>query len=47
MRPKRSNITKPFDQGEILARVRDQLEIRQLTGKVLAANRELRAPGAQ
>jgi sigma-B regulation protein RsbU (phosphoserine phosphatase) len=34
-------ITKPFDRGEILARVRTQLKISRLTRELLAANREL------
>jgi phosphoserine phosphatase RsbU/P len=34
-------ITKPFDRGEALARVRSHLKIRRLTKEVLAANREL------
>lgn len=35
-------ITKPFDRGEALARVRSHLKIRRLTKEVMAANRELR-----
>ncbi|HOF05811.1 MAG TPA: SpoIIE family protein phosphatase [Syntrophales bacterium] len=35
-------ITKPFDRGETLARVRTHLKISLLTREVLAANRELR-----
>ena len=35
-------ITKPFDQGEVLARVRSQLKIQRLTSAVLRANRDLR-----
>ncbi len=35
-------ITKPFDQGEVLARVRSQLKIQRLTNAVLGANRDLR-----
>jgi sigma-B regulation protein RsbU (phosphoserine phosphatase) len=34
-------ITKPFDQTEVLARVRTHLKIRRLTEQLLAANREL------
>lgn len=34
-------ITKPFDRGEALARVRSHLKIRRLTKEVMAANREL------
>jgi len=34
-------ITKPFDRGEALARVRSHLKIRRLTKEALAANREL------
>jgi sigma-B regulation protein RsbU (phosphoserine phosphatase) len=34
-------ITKPFDQGEVLARVRCQLKIQRLSSEVLRANREL------
>ncbi len=36
-------ITKPFDRGEVLARVRSQLEIRHLTKSLIEANRELLA----
>lgn len=35
-------ITKPFDQGEVVARVRNQLKIQRLTTEVLRANRDLR-----
>ncbi len=35
-------ITKPFDRGEALARVRTHLKISRLTREVMAANRELR-----
>jgi len=34
-------ITKPFDLGEAVARVRSHLKIRRLTKEVMAANREL------
>ena len=34
-------ITKPFDRGEALARVRTHLKISRLTKEVMAANREL------
>ncbi|MFA5181177.1 MAG: SpoIIE family protein phosphatase [Syntrophales bacterium] len=34
-------ITKPFDRGEAMARVRSHLKIRRLTKEVMAANREL------
>ncbi len=34
-------VTKPFDRGEVLARVRAQLNIARLTKEVLEANREL------
>ncbi|MFA6411490.1 MAG: SpoIIE family protein phosphatase [Syntrophales bacterium] len=34
-------ITKPFDKGEALARVRTHLKISRLTKEVMAANREL------
>jgi len=34
-------VTKPFDRGEVLARVRNQLQIRMLTASLLQANREL------
>ncbi len=34
-------ITKPFDQGEVLARVRSQLKIQRLTTELLRANRAL------
>jgi phosphoserine phosphatase RsbU/P len=34
-------ITKPFDPGEVLARVRNQLKIRSLTQQILRANEEL------
>lgn len=35
-------ITKPFDTGELLARVNGQLKIKHLTENLLQANRELR-----
>lgn len=35
-------ITKPFDKGEVLARVRTQLEIRRLTQSLMQANHQLR-----
>ena len=35
-------VTKPFDRGEILARVRAQLKIARLTKEVVEANKELR-----
>ena len=34
-------ITKPFDKGEVLARVRTQLKVQRLTAQVLRANAEL------
>ena len=34
-------VTKPFNKGEVLARVRAQLKIRSLTQSLLKANREL------
>ncbi len=34
-------ITKPFDQGEVVARVRSQLKIQRLATELLRANREL------
>lgn len=34
-------VTKPFDKGEVLARVRSQLKIRSLTRKLIQTNREL------
>ena len=34
-------ITKPFDNAEVLARVRSHLKIRRLTGELLTINREL------
>ncbi|MGH7790395.1 MAG: PP2C family protein-serine/threonine phosphatase [Candidatus Binatia bacterium] len=34
-------VTKPFNHGEVLARVRSQLKIRRLTSDLLRANREL------
>ncbi len=34
-------VTKPFDKGEVLARVRNQLKIRSLTQKLIQSNREL------
>lgn len=34
-------VTKPFDRGEVLARVRSQLKIRNLTRKLLQTNKEL------
>jgi sigma-B regulation protein RsbU (phosphoserine phosphatase) len=40
-------ITKPFDQGEVLARVRSQLKIQRLTSAVLRANRDLREKQAR
>jgi sigma-B regulation protein RsbU (phosphoserine phosphatase) len=39
-------ITKPFDVGEVLARVRSQLKIQRLTADLRSANRELRAQQA-
>jgi sigma-B regulation protein RsbU (phosphoserine phosphatase) len=36
-------VTKPFDQGEVLARVRAQLKLRALTGELRQVNRELTA----
>jgi sigma-B regulation protein RsbU (phosphoserine phosphatase) len=36
-------ITKPFDQGEVVARVRSQIKIQYLASAVLRANRDLRA----
>lgn len=35
-------ITKPFNKGETLARIRSHLKIRRLTKDILAANRDLR-----
>ncbi|MBI4514665.1 MAG: SpoIIE family protein phosphatase [Deltaproteobacteria bacterium] len=35
-------VTKPFDRGEVLARVRAQLQLRRLTRELLAINQELR-----
>lgn len=35
-------ITKPFDRGEILVRIRNQLKIRHLTRSLMDANRQLR-----
>ncbi len=35
-------ITKPFDRGEVLARIRNQLKIRELTLALLEVNRDLR-----
>jgi sigma-B regulation protein RsbU (phosphoserine phosphatase) len=35
-------VTKPFDAGEVLARVRTQLKIRRLTRDLMTANQELR-----
>ncbi len=35
-------ITKPFDRGEVLARIRNQLKIRELTQALLEVNRDLR-----
>lgn len=34
-------VTKPFDKGEVLARVRSQLKIRNLTQRLMQTNREL------
>jgi len=34
-------VTKPFDRGEVLARVRSQLKIHHLTKKLIQANEEL------
>src|SRR5271163_695553 len=34
-------IAKPFDRGEILARVRSQLAVSRLTRELIAANRRL------
>jgi sigma-B regulation protein RsbU (phosphoserine phosphatase) len=34
-------VTKPFDRGEVLARVRNQLQIRKLTASLVQANRDL------
>ena len=34
-------VTKPFDRGEVLARVRTQLNIARLTNEIMAANKEL------
>jgi sigma-B regulation protein RsbU (phosphoserine phosphatase) len=34
-------VTKPFDKGEIIARIRAQLKIRDLTKKLMLANQEL------
>lgn len=34
-------VTKPFDKGEVLARVRSQLKIRSLTQKLIQTNQEL------
>lgn len=34
-------VTKPFDRGEVLARVRNQLRIRKLTASLVQANRDL------
>ncbi len=34
-------VTKPFDKGEVLARVRNQLKIRSLTQKLIQTNKEL------
>lgn len=39
-------ITKPFDAGEVLARVRNQLKIQRLTAELRRANRGLRAQQA-
>ncbi|MBX3026119.1 SpoIIE family protein phosphatase [bacterium] len=39
-------ITKPFDAGEVLARVRNQLKIQRLTDDLRRANRGLRAQQA-
>jgi phosphoserine phosphatase RsbU/P len=36
-------ITKPFNQGEVLARVRNQLKIRSLTQQIIRAHEELLA----
>jgi sigma-B regulation protein RsbU (phosphoserine phosphatase) len=35
-------VTKPFDTGEVLARVRTQLKIRRLTRDLMTANQDLR-----
>jgi len=35
-------VTKPFDRGEVLARVRSHLDIRRLSRELIRANRELR-----
>ena len=35
-------ITKPFDRGEVLARIRNQIHLRNLTKDLLLANRALR-----
>lgn len=34
-------VTKPFNRGEVVARVRSQLKIRELTKKLIRANQEL------
>ncbi len=36
-------ITKPFDKGEVIARIANQLKIRRLTYELIAANAELTA----
>jgi len=36
-------VTKPFDRGEVLARVRSQVRIQRLSASLREANRELRA----
>lgn len=38
-------VTKPFDRGEVLARVRTRLRMRELTESLIALNNEQRAPG--
>lgn len=40
-------VTKPFDRGEVLARVRSQLRIQRLTASLREANRELIAAGKE
>jgi len=34
-------VTKPFDRGEVMARIENQLKIRRLTDELIAANAEL------